>query len=217
MRRLTKKNSPFASIHNSFLQLLSSFYGSWRYDRFTHSEYRNYGKEKYGLIEFMHKYSDYKIEGNSMFPTAITNKMRKFLGNIIKKIVLYLYEEKIEKDSEKSHVFTYEVRYASKAYKVFTKKEFDFIHEDILWKEILLYVINNTDDKLIEFYKSMEPLEFDNSDLCDLLQSLKGSVQKLQHTDHLDALYEGIENKKERLDFMELIGNSGVDLPDEDD
>lgn len=40
-------------VHNSFIQLLTNFYMTWRYDRFNMGDAYNYSKEREALVSFL--------------------------------------------------------------------------------------------------------------------------------------------------------------------
>lgn len=214
MDRITENQKAFAPIQLAFLKILTDFYKSWRYDRFSLNDFQNYDKEKQALISFIEKYFNIQIKNDFPETTINTIQMKKSIGKCIGKIVNYLYNKIIEY-SNKEGVFTYEVRINTKAYKIFVRKEFDFVPESVLWKEVLLFLLHNENNEYIELYKSLPPLKFNDADLVSLVKSLKNDVSKIEYIDMLDALYDEIENKKERLDFLEIIGNENVFIDDE--
>ena len=72
----------------------------------------------------------------------------------------------------------------------------------------MIYILHNIEtSKYLEFYKSIEPLEFDDADLVSMIKSFKNDLLKQEHISQLDCLYEEIKNKKDRFEFLDLIGN----------
>lgn len=218
MKRLRASEiKKLSTIHNEFLSLLSLFYKSWRYDRFSVSDFRNYNKEKCALIAFVEKHLSIKISEEMFNVTPNSPRIKKFLGRTIGKIVEYNYEI-IERESSRLNIYTYEIRVDSKAYKIFMRKEYDFIKEEIFWKELLLFIINKSEtNDLLSFFKNKEPLEFDEGMLPQLIASFKSDLLKQEHLDMLDVLYEDLQGKKERLEFLDLIGNENFMLENEEE
>lgn len=216
MSRIVGKQKIFDSVHNSFLQILTEFYKSWRYDRYSLNDFQNYDKEKQAIIFFIKKYLKIEINNEFLYSTQNNEQIKKFVGKCIGKIVNYLYD-KVQEYSNAEGVFTYEVRIDTKAYKIFIRKEYDFIHENVLWKEVLIYLLHNGSNKYLELYKTMPPLDFDDADLVCLVNTFKNDILKLEYADMLDTLYDEIENKKERIDFLDIIGNDGIVLEEDDE
>ena len=208
MKRITKtEKNDVSSLSYEFLQLLSKFYNSWRYDRYSISDFLNYDKEKVAFVSFVEKNLKVKIDNEALFVTRNDVRYKKFIGRTVGKIVDYLYEV-IKRESYRLNLYTYEIRIDTKANKIFMRKEYDFISEDIFWKELLIYILHNIEtNKYLEFYKSIEPLEFDDADLVSMIKSFKNDLLKQEHISQLDCLYEEIKNKKDRFEFLDLIGN----------
>lgn len=222
MKRLRKGElKKLSTIHNEFLSLLSVFYKSWRYDRFSISDYKNYDKEKKAFIGFVEKFLSIKIEEDYLLTTPNDIRIKRFIGRSIGKIVEYLYEI-IVRESIRLNVYTYEVRVDSKAYKIFLRKEYDFLKEEILWKELLVFILNKVNENdILSIYKGIKPLDFDEGLIVQLISSFKNDLLKLEHLDMLDELYAEIRNKKERFESLDMIGNDSyyfgdVDLDEEE-
>lgn len=218
MNRIIETKKTFNDIQNNFLHLLTNFYKNWRYDRYSLNDYQNYDKEKQAFINFLEKHYQLKIQNELFNVTQNNDKIKKAIGKCIGKIVTFLYEQ-IKLYSHLNNVFTYEVRYNSKAYKIFIKKEFDFILENKLWKEILVYILNNQDNDYLNFYKSLQPLDFDEADLIPLINTFRNDLNKIEYNDILESLYEEMDNqsRKKRDEFLDLIGNESLELSDEID
>jgi hypothetical protein len=222
MKRVTKnEDKDVSSLSYEFLQLLSKFYKSWRYDRFSLSDFRDFGKEKKAFIEFMEKNLKIKIDNDSLIVTQNITRYKKFIGRTIGKIIEYLYEI-VKRESSRLNIYTYEIRINTKAWKIFIKKEYDFTNEDVFWKELLLYILHDPDNsRVLEVYRSMDPLEFDEADLVDLIHGLKSDLYKQEYSDSLDALYDEVDDKKRRFEFLDMIGTTHFMFPedeyDEDD
>jgi len=126
--------------HIKFLSLLSDFYKSYRYDRYNLPSEIGIDKDQLALISFVSDSLGIEIKISPLFPTGIDKHIRSFLGKIIGKIATQLYT--IIRDAK---TFTYELRYDSKAAKIFyaNEKEYNFVDERICQKEILVYLMNN--------------------------------------------------------------------------
>jgi hypothetical protein len=164
------------------------------------------------VTAYIEKYLDIEIDSESFLSTPNNHRIKKFIGRSIGKIVTYLYDQIVAHAMEKG-VFTYEVRAYSKAYKIFLKKEFDFYHEYILWKEVLVFCLNKGSNKHLELYKSLPPLEFDESIPC-LVRTFKNDTSRQRHTDMLDTLYEDVHDKTGRLAFLDIVGDDFTLLED---
>jgi len=218
MKRITMtEQKDISSLSYDFLQLLSKFYKSWRYDRFSFSTIEQPDKEKQAFISFIEKYLNIRINNDVLFVSSNEVNYKRFIGRTIGKIVDYLYEI-IKRECSRLNIYTYEIRIDTKAFKIFIRKEYDFINEDIFWKELLIYILHNVDDNdFLQFYKQIEPLPFDDGLLVSMIKSLKSNIYKLEHLEHLECLYDEVENKKERFEFLDLIGNEGFCLYNDDE
>jgi hypothetical protein len=211
-------------VHNSFLLLLGNFYKSMRYERFNLREAFNHDLEKQALKRFLLEEFDIIVEEDtSLFQTQNDYGIKKRIGKIIGKITDELYKI-VDTEAHNQNIYTGEVRFNSKAYKIFLRKEFDFQKENVLWKELLIYILSISEDNeaIIDFMKQIEPLDFDSVMLQEYLMSFHDNFRRLEHLDELDALYEDLSNKnrKERLEALEIIGSPGIyfrdDISEED-
>ena len=221
LRRVQKKHDlTIASPHNEFMQLLCVFYKTHRYGRYSICSVGTVDKEKTAFHSFIKKYL--KITINDEFPFDISqnsNQIQRFVGKIIGKVTSEIYKV-VEQEASRLNIYTQELRYESKASKIFLRKEYEFTNEDVLWKELLIFFINsNVSSGHIGFIKNMEPLEFDPGLEIEYLQCLSSEESKLGVLDELEGLYLDIEKPGERLKSVNLIGNSSVffDSDDEDE
>ncbi len=196
--------------HKKFLSLLSDFYKSYRYDRYNLPSEIGVDKDQLALISFVSESLGIEIQTSPLFPTEIDKQIRSFLGKIIGKIATQLYA--IIRDAK---TFTYELRYDSKAAKIFyaNEKEYNFVDERICQKEILVYLMNNqnTNSGLIDFIKSIEPLELDNAvnnEYIKFLFDIKDDTYGV--VDEISQIYEDRGFNKERFEMLSLLGKDGV-------
>ena len=119
LRRVKKhREVPFGTVHNELLDLLGKFYKSYRYDRYCIGTVTELSKEKRAILYWLNKYLDVEIEEKRPFQ-IVRNDMRikKFIGKVAGKILSSLYEI-VDEAATSKNLYTYEVRYFSKAYKL---------------------------------------------------------------------------------------------------
>jgi hypothetical protein len=212
LKRVRKKHTlTIAGPHNDFLALLSTFYKTHRYGRYSISSVSPSSQEKKLFHSYLEK--QLRVEIKDVFPFNITSnddKFRQFIGNIVGKIATNLFEI-ISKEALRLNIYTNEIRYNSKAAKVFLTKQFEFTKENVLWKELLIYFMS-TDDVSghLDFIKSIEPLGFDPTLVRDYLQCFFSDEKKIDVIGELEDLYLEIEKPEERLDQLRIIGDPNV-------
>ncbi len=216
-----KHNLSIGAVHNEFLQLLATFYKSQRYGRF------NIRPEACGEKEAVHKFVEKHLQMpiHDDFPMNITpnsSRIRKFFGRVIGKITSELLDA-IQSDSSRLNIYTDEIRYSSKAAKVFLAKEYTFENEDVLVKELILHFLS-TDSEAghIGLLKRLAPLRFDPGLDIEHIQALLSDEKKINAIGELEALYDDIDDRedhKRRLQILDLVGQDGVyiDSDEEDD
>jgi len=205
--RIKSKNElHIGKIHIGFLQVLSSFYKSYRYERYNFILNKDRKQEKELLHRFIENNYNLKISDNFPFDiTFIDIKLKKFIGKIIGKFTNLLYQIIIDKANE-LNIYTYELRENSKAFKIFIQEEYNFEKEDILLKELLVYFINSN-NKHTDFLKTIKPLDF-NDELNDkYIVGMMSSVKKGYEIEEMEELYLDIKKPKERLSIINLLGN----------
>lgn len=207
--RLKQNNSlKFGKAHIELLSLLSNFYKSHRYDRFSLQSARSLAKEKIAFHTYLNKYL--KIDLLESFPfVAVWNtiSIKKFVGRVVKKIAKEVYNV-IESAADRKNIYTYEISGSdSKAAKVlFGGAELNFEDEERVAIEILIYLINSKDVGLINFIKDVEPLELDPALAVDYFQFLlpRKSGRPTMIKDEIESLYEDL-NISERLKIVDAI------------
>ncbi len=203
--------------HNEFLALLSTFYTSLRYDRFTLSSVYDPDRERNTLFAFLGKHLNVVIEKPSgFFATQNDDRYRKYIRKIVTKISSALFEVLRKKASE-LNLYTYELRHGSRAETIFLGQA-DLPAEEVLWKELLVFFMNTTSSSgYLEFLRSIEPLGFDPALSGDYLQCFQSDAAKAFVVDELDHLYSELEKPGERLEMMSVIGNPNVYFDSDDD
>lgn len=201
--------------HNEFLQLLSNFYKSHRYGRFNIKSINTLSEEKLLFYSYLQKHLGIQINDEfSCLSKSNISRCKNFIGRIVGTVSTELFDI-ISEEANRLNIYTNEIRYNSKAGKIFLSKEFEFTNEDILCKELLIYFMNSYeifDD--IGFIKNIQPLDFDKGLIVDYLKCLNSDEKKLEHIDELETLYEEIENKRDRLKELSLIGDISISIDD---
>ena len=142
-----------------------------------------------------------------LFPTAIDSRIRKFVGKTVSSIATKLYDI-IENRAHELNIYTYEIDYRSKAFKIFIEKEYLFNNEKILQKEILIHLLHSKGkDAFFHLIKQIEPLPLENHGTNDYVKFLLDFHKKRSLLGELIYIYEENKLGKERLDIVELIGD----------
>ena len=142
------------------------------------------------------------------------------MGKIVGKICSQLYGI-IEDTSSAQGIYTYELPFESKAAKIFLRKEYDFIDEELAFKELLVYLINTEDRTVyLNFLKQISPLEFDPAMIPEYMASISSNIARQALLDEVSTLYENFEERNEiklRLEMIDAIDNSNYSWFDEDE
>lgn len=208
-----------AGPQKEFLGILSTFYKSFRYDRFSLLSTYSPDKEKATLRVFLTKHLPISLsDESSLFANENTPQLKKFIGKVVQKITTQLHGIITER-ARSQNLYTYEARTDSKAAKIFVRESFTFTDEDVLWKEILIFLLNTKEESgLLDHIRSIEPLGFEVALLQDYLQAFRSEVGKQSVLDELEALYEDVERPGDRLKSLLPIGDPHVHFDwDEDE
>lgn len=194
------------STHNKFLHLLSDFYTSTRYDRFGISSVYHVNQDKEKLINFVSSELHIEVSVEMMFATQIDKRIKKFIGKTVGTISSILYNIIFEK-ARALNLYTYEVVYGSKAFKVFIEKKFTFDDEILFKKEILIHLLNKKgEDGILDLIRSLEPLEFKSHETNEYIKFLFDFHNKREMLDELEYLYEENKLGKKRLEEVDVVG-----------
>lgn len=206
-----EKASSLTSRENDFLEVLCHFYSDNRYMRYR--AYQDTDGEVVLLKNYLTKYAD---TDQSIFDDLIivNDKIKRLLGKTISGISKKYYEL-VREGSRRNGTFTYELREESKAAKVF---RYDTLYsekyeEHIAFKEMIIY-LHNTNEKhpFLKYIEEIEPLPFEVEFISGYIEDICNGNIPQQLVDEADALYENIENGKERREMLSLIGNPNVDF-----
>ena len=197
-----------ADVHREFLSLLSKFYKSHRYGRYSLSAVPNIYQEKLEFLGFLAKHLNLEIDLESEFaPIQNTNQIRRFVGKIVKKISGEVFRV-VGRRAHELSIYTTEIRGDSKALKVFYGERLDFLDQDIKKKELLHYLMSaKASGEHVELVRSVEALDFDPAMVPNYIQALLNDAYLPYVEGEVDELYTEVSNVRERLDFMSIIDN----------
>jgi hypothetical protein len=205
------------SAHNDFLALLTKFYKSFRYDRFTLESHDQLHQERNMLFSFLGKHLNVEFKNcDSHFGHWNDERYKEFMRRTVLKLSNDLYTI-VQNRSSELNLSTCELRSGSKAETVFLGSA-DIPAENVLWKELLVFFMNTKSTSgYLNFLRNIEPLEFDPGLVDDYLECFQSDSAKANVSDQLESLYEDIENKSERLDMMKYIGAPYIHFVEDDD
>lgn len=216
-RIINKCNVNFSERENGFFEVLDKFYYKCRYGRFelTYEEY----SEIELISDYITEYFGRNVEIQySLWNDRIVNndKIKDYFGRVIGSISKKYYSE-IKETSYKQNIYTYELRTNSPAQKLFLSKfsnnsfHMQNIDESITLKEFFIFLMNNKEDNsFTRFIKTIEPLDIDLGLINEYMEEIcKGEVPTAL-IDEIEELYNELKDKKERFDYLSLVGNSNV-------
>jgi hypothetical protein len=205
--------------HNDLLDMLSKFYKSLRYDRFTLTSVYENRKETRSICILLGKHLQTEFpDQSSVFGIDNTDQYRKFIRRTVLKIAKDVYRA-IEDRAREINLYTYELRHGSKAESIFLR-EVDIADEDVLWKELLIFFMNvKANTRYLQFLRETPPLGFDPALVPEYLECFKSDSSKASVMDELEFYYSEMDHdeRKERLQRMEIIGASNVFSCGDDD
>jgi len=203
----TQKKLNFGKVHMKFLELLTEFYKSTRYERFNISSVFKAPQEKEKLVEFLQNELKLKLTEYPIRVLENTNQVKRFIGKIIKKITITFYDL-IRIETSRLGTFTHEIRYNSKAYKIFTEQEFEFKNEKLMQREVLLHLLKNIpDNKFKKFIDNISPLPFENFYTNYYIKSILNIHKDTSVKDEMIYLYEENKISKDRINEISAIGS----------
>lgn len=213
-----QKTLALADVHREFLSLLSKFYKSHRYGRYSLSAVPYINQEKLEFLGFVTKHLKIKLDlKNEFFPIQNTNRIRKFVGKVVKKICDEVFSV-VERRAHELNIYTTEIRSDSKALKVFYGERLDFVDEDIKKKELLHYLMSEkANGEHVNLLRSFEALDLDPAMVPNYIQALLNDAYLPYVEGEIEELYTEVANVRERLDFMSIIDNEYLSYGGEED
>ena len=193
--------------HTRLLKLLVTFYKTHRYDRYTLSPRWEPDKEREGLKQLLE--ANLHVAINDTEPFAIENKQeyRAHIQSVVYKVARSLFDIVHQRASE-LNLYTYELRHGSKAAVVFMDRTSKLEDDDVLWKELLVFLMNTKEtSEALEFLRGIDPLPFDKALVSDYLQCFRSDSSTPSVREELEELYLGLKDPGERLRMLNVIGN----------
>lgn len=207
-----KMQIAFNAHQNAFLQLLTQFYETCRYDRFNIST--NYQKERDMFVTHLAECLHMEIRMDKAFlDTPNDTRMKKFFGRVVGTISRTYYNA-IRDQAYKLGLYTYETRYDSSAYKLFLGELKDNSFQELLFNECIalteffIYILNyEGEEEIREYIRTIEPLDLDLNDTEIYFNDIcKGKVPSVL-VDAAMSRYEEMDNYLERLKIMDALSS----------
>lgn len=198
-----------SSVHKEFLSILSKFYKTYRYGRFSFESVPEIERERDAFLQYIGKHLNIKIPAKDSFSTLFnTDQIKKFVGKVVKRIADSVFSI-IDKRATELNIYTYELRGDSKAIRVFYGDRLDFIDERIKKKEILLFLMNYKESVgHLKFVRSLEPLALDPGMAPDYVKALINDSNLHFVGDEIEELYTDVESVGERIRMIDIIDHS---------
>ena len=206
IKKIKKLN--LGKVHKKFLNLTTDFYTSYRYQRFNKSSVYHKNFDKFKFLEFLA--SELNIEIDKDYDYIQNSvQVKRFLGKCVSKIVCNIYEV-IRERAYEIGTFTYEIRYGSKAFKIFMSKQYTFENENNLKREIIISLINRNglNDEFIDYIKTLTPLNFENYNSSHFIKYLFNSIYDSDIISDYEYLMDEKLLPKGRNEEIEGIGDS---------
>lgn len=209
LERIKKKKQVILDKRaNKFLDLLTSFYESTRYDRFNFASVFRPPQDQHRLVKFISDELNIKIKIGLPFSTGVSPEIKSLLGAVVGKIVGQLHDI-VQQEAQRLDTLTYELPYESKAFKIYNLREFDFINEKLMQREALLHVLKRfPEDGLKKFIESIDDLPFDNLPTNKYLESIMNFQGDRTVIDEMEHLYEERKVDQCRKEAVMMIGSS---------
>ncbi len=194
--------------HNKFIQILNIFYDKARYDRFDFKIDKKYNQEYKEFISFLTKYTKYIISNDIKIEITKNNDdIKIFIGNLISTISNKYYVI-IQEEARKQNILTDEIRSNSKPYKIFIKKEYNFLNDKIITIELLLFIIQNkSNTELLILLNNIKSLNLDDLLMEQYINTLISNNSIIDDAiyDEIDFLQSEHNNKQERLNDIQSL------------
>lgn len=218
-RRLRGHAHPeLAPIHNSFLSMLSTFYKTYRYDRYgMRSLYRD-GDERKLLTDWLNNHFSAGIKFDGMFAVKNSDALRRSIGKAISKIVKPLYE-RIEDEARKLNLYTYEIRYDSKAFWVLIASQFDLLDADRIRMEVLIYLAaSRSTGPNLKLMRSVKPLALELHEEGSYVRAALKPQAALVLEEEIEVQYEEMNiSAKDRFPLLDAIRSDLYALEEDED
>lgn len=214
----SQKKLQVSNVHREFLSLLSKFYKTHRYGRYSLSVVPNIYEEKRQFLEFVAKHLQISIPvDNEFYQIPNTDQIRRFVGKVVKKICSEIFRV-VSQRAHELNIYTTEIRGDAKALKVFYGERLDFIDETLKKKELLLFLMSpNSNGPHIDMLRSFDALELDPSMAPNYIQALLNDACLPFVEGEIDELYTEVTDVRARLDFLGIMDNEYISYDGEDE
>lgn len=206
-------------LHREWLSLLSKFYKSYRYGRYTSRAVPNVFEEKRVFQEFLAKQLQFELENDQWASLRNTDQIRRFVGKLVKRITDSLFKVVGER-ADALNIYTTEIRTDSKAIKTFHGKRLDFIDETIKKKELLLFLMSpRSDSAHLRLLKSIDALELDSAEVPAYIKALLNDLHLPYVGGYVDEMYTDVRDVPARLALLNVMEDPRFadDSDDQDD
>ncbi|MCG5498647.1 hypothetical protein [Ectothiorhodospira variabilis] len=212
----SRRKLELANVHREFLSVLSRFYKTHRYGRYSISNIPEIDEERKLLLRFICKHGNIQMDiGDEFSLIPNSDKIRRFFGTVVKKICDEVF--RVVKDRARElNIFTYEIRSDSKAMKVFYGERLDFLDEDIKKKELLLFLMSEKAKGVHRaIFQEVDALDLDPTMVASYIHALVNDVHLPYVEGEIDELYMEMRDVKGRLGILRVIDNEHLSFDDE--
>jgi hypothetical protein len=217
IERLNKHRSlGLSGINKEFIALLSKFYKSYRYARYSLGSVPNIDEEKIQFLVFINKHLNLALDIHDQYALlANTDQIKTFIGRTVRKTVHSVFKV-IQQECRRLNIYTDELRGDSKAIKVFYGERLDFIEETKKKKEILLFLMNSKEEsRFLKMLRSFKCLDMDSAMTPVYIKALLNDVHLPLVGGEVDELYTEVENIKERFSLLDIMDNEHIYFEDD--
>lgn len=202
-------------VHFKFLNIIRDFYTSYRYNRFNKMSVFKPDLDKQAFHEFLTaelqlKNSQrnepwYPYKGQILIENSA--RIKKFIGKTVGKLISTYYEI-IRNRALEVGTYTYEIRYGSKAFKIFIAKEFTFDIENNFKKEIIVNLVRGEgmNDNFKKYIQSLEPIKLDKYNSSYYIKYLLNSIANYSLINEYQYLIDEKQVPIARDEEIEPIG-----------
>jgi hypothetical protein len=186
----SQRNLQLSNVHREFLSILSKFYKTHRYGRYSLSTVPEISQEQRLFINFLVKHLNISLPIDDKFaPIQNTDQIRRFMGKVIKKICDELFQI-VDHRARELNIYTSEIRGDSKALKIFYGERLDFVDEKLKKKELLLFLMNpKSHGPHIDLMRSFDTLELDPDRTPNYIQALLNDASLTYVEEEVDEVY----------------------------
>ena len=210
IKKITNIN--LGDSHIALLNLLSIFYKTHRYNRFSLKSVTNISRDKKALHMLLHKYLQIDIT-DDMFGVENSLRVKKFIGKTVKKITKDIYLI-IKESAHAKNLYTDEISSSSsKAAKILCgDDDILFDYEETAMIEVLVFLMNTKESTLMDIMKEIEPLPLDSALDSEYLQFLlkKRTDFSSSIIDEIEDYHSDISELKNRMEIINAIKDPNV-------